>query len=201
MKRILWMYFVIMSLPVFLTAYEVKGKAQATFGTAQTASQEGNVSTEKSVSPTKSFTSYGARRNWSQGVQTQTVKTNQAGEGVSQFQSVPTEVQAESVVSKAVNLQPKPGAAEKPVPTQASTQTVSGAGDMAQTAAAMQQLQSMQNMVQNMGALTGETEKQSSGNNTPKGGKPATPPQGQAGLMPDFSAILNAAGAVPADRK
>lgn len=175
MRTILTAMALVVLLPALVCAYEVGGKAKSNFNSqaaAQTADQNNNPATPA----TRSFTSYGSR--WSKGVQTQGVETHLAGENVTTFKPVPT-----TVGKVAVNNAAQP-ASTPAAPTQASTQTAAGAAGAAQSAAAIQQLQGIQDIVKTMG-----------GAQAAAGAQPAA---GGAAGMPDFSAILNSAGAAAA---
>lgn len=83
MRIVLLVSVLFISCSVFAQMYRSGGTRKANFGTQQTEQtgeeEKSSVPGAKSGVKTRTFTSYGARQQWSKGVQTQTVQTATAG--------------------------------------------------------------------------------------------------------------------------
>ena len=201
MKKIFSVTILFVLFPVLVHAYEVKGKAQSNFGAQQpTAESQDNAQTATAPA-TRSFTNYGSKQNWGKGVETKPVQTNLAGAQVTNFQPVATEVQTEKIKATVGASEQAPSAAPAAnpsstrVPTQATPQAAPATADMTQAAAAMQQLQGVQNMV---GALMGGNGTPGKGNNPAQGAANAGSGTASSAGMPNLSALLNAANGAAA---
>ena len=180
-------------------AYQVRGKAKSNFGAVVTEEQ---TETETAPNQPRSFSSYSSH-NWNKGVQTNRVQTTLAGEQVTQFEPLAPQASAPAAKPAAGKTAAKEGAAPaaavapaqapKPTPTQASTQPAAG---NAQVEQAMQQLQAVQDMMKNVGAMTGGNPSGAAGKNGQKQDTPVAIPG-----MPDVSSIFQGTGNPAAGRK
>lgn len=197
MKIITLLSVLFVSCSVFAQTYRSGGVRKANFGAQNTQKEESG--TEKSSVPganstvkTRTFTSYGARRQWGKGVQTQTVQTSTAGTA----QEAAAEPDMLPGAEKKLGAAAKKGApAAKAAP--AAAQPAGQAQPQAQppampaeAAAAMQQMQGLQDMMKNLGGAAGGAPA-----NAPAGAAAGMPAGMNIPGMPDMSALMGAAAA------
>lgn len=196
MRFLTVVFALFVSCAVFAQTYRSGGVRRANFGAQAAAQSEDGEETKSSVPGAKSniktrtFTSYGARqRAWRKGVQTHTVQTSTAGTADPAAAEDLSIDGAEKTLKAAVKSAPKAQAPASGEQAPAAAAPTAGAPAMpAEAAAAMQQLQGLQDMMKSLpGAASSGTASM-----------PAMP--NMAG-MPDLSALMGgAAGGKPAGK-
>lgn len=209
MKFVTLLSVLCISCAVCAQTYRSGGVRKANFG-GQQAQQDQNADAQKSSAPgaksgvkTRTFTNYGARqRAWSKGVQTQTVQTSTAG---TPAQGTGEEMLSSGAEAKVGGTIKKAAAPEAAAPADAKGQPQTPAQAVQppalppEAAAAMQQLQGMQEMMKGLGA--GMPGMPAAGGAGAKGASAA--PAGMPNIpgMPDMSALMGGAAAQPAGKK
>lgn len=189
------------SCSVFAQTYRSGGPRKANFGNQQTQEADANGEKKSSVPGAKSnvqtrtFTSYGARRQWGKGVQTQTVQTATAGtavqENTGEIQLSGAEKKLGASVKKSTPAQK--GANVPGAPAQPAAQEGNAAQQPAmpaEAAAAMQQVQGLQEMLKGLGGAGA-----AGGANSAAAGAAGMPAGMNIPGMPDMSALMGAAAA------
>lgn len=186
---------------VFAQTYRSGGTRKANFGAQQTQDADQNGESKSSVPGAKSnvqtrtFTSYGARRQWGKCVQTQTVQTTTAGtaapENTGEVQLPGAEKKLGAAAKKSIPA-PKGAAAPAQQPAAAQAGTAAQPPAMpAEAAAAMQQVQGLQEMLKGLGGAAGAA----GGASAPAAGAAGMPAGMNIPGMPDMSALMGAAAA------
>lgn len=200
MRIVLLVSVLFISCSVFAQMYRSGGTRKANFGTQQTEQtgedEKSSVPGAKSGVKTRTFTSYGARQQWSKGVQTQTVQTATAGtaaQAPAEETVLPGAEKKLGAAAKKASPAPKAapaGSAAQQQPT-AQAQAAQPAAMPAEAAAAMQQVQGLQDMLKNLGGAAGT----GAAAGAPAGAAPAMPAGMTIPGMPDMSALMGAAAA------
>ena len=200
MRIVLLVSVLFISCSVFAQMYRSGGTRKANFGTQQTEQtgeeEKSSVPGAKSGVKTRTFTSYGARQQWSKGVQTQTVQTATAGtaaQAPAEETVLPGAEQKLGTSAKKASPAPKAapaGSAAQQQPA-AQAQAAQPAAMPAEAAAAMQQVQGLQDMLKGLGGSAGT----GGAAGAPAGAAPAMPAGMNIPGMPDMSALMGAAAA------
>ncbi|MDO5765304.1 MAG: hypothetical protein Q4P84_06370 [Elusimicrobiales bacterium] len=200
MRIVLLVSVLFISCSVFAQMYRSGGTRKANFGTQQTEQtgeeEKSSVPGAKSGVKTRTFTSYGARQQWSKGVQTQTVQTATAGtaaQAPAEETVLPGAEKKLGAAAKKASPAPKAapaGSAAQQQPA-AQAQAAQPAAMPAEAAAAMQQVQGLQDMLKNLGGAAGT----GAAAGAPAGAAPAMPAGMNIPGMPDMSALMGAAAA------
>lgn len=200
MRIVLLVSVLFISCSVFAQMYRSGGTRKANFGTQQTEQtgeeEKSSVPGAKSGVKTRTFTSYGARQQWSKGVQTQTVQTATAGtaaQAPAEATVLPGAEQKLGTSAKKASPAPKAapaGSAAQQQPA-AQAQAAQPAAMPAEAAAAMQQVQGLQDMLKGLGGSAGT----GGAAGAPAGAAPAMPAGMNIPGMPDMSALMGAAAA------
>ena len=200
MRIVLLVSVLFISCSVFAQMYRSGGTRKANFGTQQTEQtgedEKSSVPGAKSGVKTRTFTSYGARQQWSKGVQTQTVQTATAGtaaQAPAEETVLPGAEKKLGAAAKKASPAPKAapaGSAAQQQPA-AQAQAAQPAAMPAEAAAAMQQVQGLQDMLKNLGGAAGT----GGAAGAPAGATPAMPAGMNIPGMPDMSALMGAAAA------
>lgn len=200
MRKVLLVSVLFISCSVFAQMYRSGGTRKANFGTQQTEQtgeeEKSSVPGAKSGVKTRTFTSYGARQQWSKGVQTQTVQTATAGtaaQAPAEETVLPGAEQKLGTSAKKASPAPKAapaGSAAQQQPA-AQAQAAQPAAMPAEAAAAMQQVQGLQDMLKGLGGSAGT----GGAAGAPAGAAPAMPAGMNIPGMPDMSALMGAAAA------
>lgn len=200
MRIVLLVSVLFISCSVFAQMYRSGGTRKANFGTQQTEQtgeeEKSSVPGAKSGVKTRTFTSYGARQQWSKGVQTQTVQTATAGtaaQAPAEETVLPGAEQKLGTSAKKASPSPKSapaGSAAQQQPA-AQAQAAQPAAMPAEAAAAMQQVQGLQDMLKGLGGSAGT----GGAAGAPAGAAPAMPAGMNIPGMPDMSALMGAAAA------
>ena len=200
MRIVLLVSVLFISCSVFAQTYRSGGTRKANFGAQQTEQtgeeEKSSVPGAKSGVKTRTFTSYGARQQWSKGVQTQTVQTATAGtaaQAPAEETVLPGAEQKLGTSAKKASPAPKAapaGSAAQQQPA-AQTQAAQPAAMPAEAAAAMQQVQGLQDMLKGLGGSAGT----GGAAGAPAGAAPAMPAGMNIPGMPDMSALMGAAAA------
>ncbi|MGN0016075.1 MAG: hypothetical protein ACI37O_01890 [Candidatus Avelusimicrobium sp.] len=200
MRIVLLVSVLFISCSVFAQMYRSGGTRKANFGTQQTEQtgeeEKSSVPGAKSGVKTRTFTSYGARQQWSKGVQTQTVQTSTAGtaaQAPAEETVLPGAEKKLGAAAKKASPAPKAapaGSAAQQQPA-AQAQAAQPAAMPAEAAAAMQQVQGLQDMLKNLGGAAGT----GAAAGAPAGAAPAMPAGMNIPGMPDMSALMGAAAA------
>ncbi|MDD6152575.1 MAG: hypothetical protein PUC11_01310 [Elusimicrobia bacterium] len=200
MRIVLLVSVLFISFSVFAQMYRSGGTRKANFGTQQTEQtgeeEKSSVPGAKSGVKTRTFTSYGARQQWSKGVQTQTVQTATAGtaaQAPAEETVLPGAEQKLGTSAKKASPAPKAapaGSAAQQQPA-AQAQAAQPAAMPAEAAAAMQQVQGLQDMLKGLGGSAGT----GGAAGAPAGAAPAMPAGMNIPGMPDMSALMGAAAA------
>ena len=200
MRIVLLVSVLFISCSIFAQMYRSGGTRKANFGTQQTEQtgeeEKSSVPGAKSGVKTRTFTSYGARQQWSKGVQTQTVQTATAGtaaQAPAEETVLPGAEQKLGTSAKKASPAPKAapaGSAAQQQPA-AQAQAAQPAAMPAEAAAAMQQVQGLQDMLKGLGGSAGT----GGAAGAPAGAAPAMPAGMNIPGMPDMSALMGAAAA------
>ncbi len=204
MRIILLLSVVVVSCSVFAQTYRSGGTYKAHFGAqqAQSAKEEGDKKASapgaNSAVKTRTFTNYGARRQWGKGVQTQAVQTATAGTAApepTEDMPIPAAEQKLNAAVKKGSAKSKGDAANAAAQPAAQAPAAQPAEIPAEAAAAMQQMQGLQDMLKGLGAAGDAAQ--------PGAAMPAMPAGMNVPGMPDMSALMGgaAAGAGPAAGK
>lgn len=190
MRIIFLLSVLFISGSVFAQTYRSGGTYKANFGSQQAqGAKEGEkkaVAGAKSNVKTRTFTNYGSRQQWGKGVQTQAVQTATAGaaapEPAAEAAAVPAAAKKSGAAAK------KGASSAKAAPAAAAAQPAAAPEQQpvampAEAAAAMQQIQGMQEMLKSMGGAAGQ-----------QAGAAAPAMPDMAG-MPDLSALMGGASA------
>lgn len=202
MRIVLLVSVLFISCSVFAQTYRSGGTRKANFGAQQTEQtgeeEKSSVPGAKSGVKTRTFTSYGARQQWSKGVQTQTVQTATAGtaaQAPAEETVLPGAEQKLGAAAKKASSAPKAApagsAAQQQQAAQTQAQAAQPAAMPAEAAAAMQQVQGLQDMLKNLGGAAGT----GAAAGAPAGAAPAMPAGMNIPGMPDMSALMGAAAA------
>lgn len=200
MRIVLLVSVLFISCSVFAQTYRSGGTRKANFGAQQTEQtgeeEKSSMPGAKSGVKTRTFTSYGARQQWSKGVQTQTVQTATAGtaaQAPAEETVLPGAEQKLGTSAKKASPAPKAapaGSAAQQQPA-AQAQAAQPAAMPAEAAAAMQQVQGLQDMLKGLGGSAGT----GGAAGAPAGAAPAMPAGMNIPGMPDMSALMGAAAA------
>ena len=182
--------------------YRAGGSSRPSFGgrSAEEAEESSAPGANSSIK-TRTFSNYSARqRDWSKGVQTQTVKTETAGSKDFQDTAAAQADQAANAIKSmtggsaaqaAANPASKPDTAAQPTAKDSSAQQQQAAAPGQDPTAMLEQ---MKGMLQGLGGGASAGGNSAAGGNSSAGGA-AMPAGLNVPGMPDMSALLNAAAA------
>lgn len=202
MRIVLLVSVLFISCSVFAQTYRSGGTRKANFGAQQTEQtreeKKSSVPGAKSGVKTRTFTSYGARQQWGKGVQTKTVQTATAGtaaQAPAEETVLPSAEQKLGAAAKKASPAPKAApagsAAQQQPAAQDQAQAAQPSAMPAEAAAAMQQVQGLQDMLKSLGGAAGT----GAAAGAPAGAAPAMPAGMNLPGMPDMSALMGAAAA------
>lgn len=198
-------------VPVSAQTYRTGSSSRPSFGgtAADSSTEESSVPGARSNIQTRTFSNYSSRKNWSKGVQTQTVQTNTAGSQQQSFEEITapgTAAAVQAAMSGKNQVQAQQSATGKSAATTSAQTNAKTAPSTAQPAAQGQpaaaadptaMLQQMQGMLQGLGAMGGNPAGGAKGGSSTGGvgSIPGMPAGVNVPGMPDMSALLNAASA------